>query len=70
MKEDLSLRRSHTASVYPKRSLPDISVNKVTGMQCMYLLSESLILVGHVTLCNLNYRREFCLVHKNFPGNL
>jgi hypothetical protein len=40
MKEDLSLRRSHTASVYPKRPVPDISVNKVAGMQCMYLLSE------------------------------
>jgi hypothetical protein len=141
MKEDLSLRRSHAGSVYPKRPDPDISANKVAGMQCMYLLSECsactccrnavhvlalgmqfiylllecsactcsrnavhvlalgiqcmyllsecstctcsrnavyvyvptvgiLIRAVYVTLCSLNCRREFCLVHINFLGNL
>ena len=70
MKEDLSLRWSHTASVYPKRPVPDLTVNKAARMQCMYLLSESLVRVSHVTLCSLNYRREFCLVHINFLRNL
>jgi len=60
MKEDLCLRWSHTASVYPKGPVPDISVNKVVGMQCyvlalgiqcMYQLLESIIHVSYVTLC-------------------
>ena len=35
-------------------------------MQCVYLLSELLLRVSHVTLCSLNYGREFCLVHINY----